>query len=54
LAKEVGQTDLSQLLTYSAPSFQSARQTVSMVTDHIDPAQLRGLGTDQVLSIDKW
>ena len=49
LAKEVGQTDLSQLLTYSAPSFQSARQTVSDGTDHIDPAQLRGLGTDQVL-----
>jgi iron complex outermembrane receptor protein len=49
LTKEVGQTDLSQLLTYSAPSFQSARQTVADGTDHIDPAQLRGLGSDQVL-----
>ena len=49
MAKEVGQTDLNQLLTYSAPSFQSARQTVSDGTDHVDPAQLRGLGTDQVL-----
>src|SRR6476469_9468424 len=49
MAKEVGQTDLDQLLTYSAPSFQSARQTVSDGTDHVDPAQLRGLGTDQVL-----
>jgi iron complex outermembrane receptor protein len=49
MAKESGQTDLNQLLTYSAPSFQSARQTVSDGTDHIDPAQLRGLGTDQVL-----
>ncbi len=49
MAKEIGQTDLNQLLTYAAPSFQSARQTVSDGTDHVDPAQLRGLGTDQVL-----
>jgi len=49
MAKEVGQTDLNQLLTYSAPSFQSSRQTVSDGTDHVDPAQLRGLGADQVL-----
>ncbi len=45
----LGQTDLNQLLTYAAPSFQSARQTVADGTDHIDPAQLRGLGSDQVL-----
>ena len=49
MAKEVGQVDLNQLLTYSAPSFQSTRQTVSDGTDHVDPAQLRGLGSDQVL-----
>ena len=49
LAKEVGQTDLNQLLTFVAPSFQSTRQTVADGTDHVDPAQLRGLGTDQVL-----
>lgn len=49
LANEVGQVDLNQLLTYAAPSFQSARQTVSDGTDHVDPAQLRGLGSDQVL-----
>ena len=49
MAKEVAQTDLNQLLTYSAPSFQSTRQTTSDGTDHIDPAQLRGLGSDQVL-----
>ena len=49
LAKEVGQTDLNQLLTFSAPSFQSSRQTVADGTDHVDPAQLRGLGTDQIL-----
>jgi iron complex outermembrane receptor protein len=49
MAKEIGQTDLNQLLTYSSPSFQSSRQTVADGTDHIDPAQLRGLGSDQVL-----
>ncbi|MEJ7588052.1 MAG: TonB-dependent receptor [Ferruginibacter sp.] len=49
LAKEVGQIDLNQLLTFAAPSFQSSRQTVSDGTDHVDPAQLRGLGTDQIL-----
>ena len=49
MAKESAQTDLSQLLTYTVPSFQSARQTVSDGTDHLDPAQLRGLGSDQIL-----
>lgn len=49
VATQIAQTDLNQLLTYAAPSFQSARQTVSDGTDHVDPAQLRGLGSDQVL-----
>ena len=50
MAKEnAGQTDLNQLLTYAAPSFQSTRQTIADGTDHVDPAQLRGLGSDQVL-----
>ncbi|HEY6975813.1 MAG TPA: TonB-dependent receptor [Chitinophagaceae bacterium] len=49
IATEVGQIDLNQLLTYTAPSFQSSRQAVADGTDHVDPAQLRGLGTDQVL-----
>ena len=49
MAKEVGQIDLNQLLTFSAPSFQSSRQAISDGTDHVDPAQLRGLGTDQIL-----
>ncbi len=51
-AKEVknfAQADVSQMLTYVAPSFQSARQTVTDGTDHIDPAGLRGLGPDQTL-----
>jgi iron complex outermembrane receptor protein len=47
--KQFAQTDISQLLTYVAPSFQSARQTISDGTDHIDPAGLRGLGPDQTL-----
>lgn len=47
--KNFAQTDLTQLLTYVAPSFQSARQTVTDGTDHIDPAGLRGLGPDQTL-----
>jgi iron complex outermembrane recepter protein len=49
VVNEVGQVDLTQILTYLAPSFQSARQTISDGTDHVDPAQLRGLGPDQVL-----
>ncbi|MEO5682182.1 MAG: TonB-dependent receptor [Chitinophagaceae bacterium] len=47
--KPFAQADLSQMLTYTAPSFQSARQTISDGTDHIDPAGLRGLGPDQTL-----
>src|ERR1700730_6991643 len=47
--KQFAQTDLSQALTYAAPSFQSSRQTISDGTDHIDPAGLRGLGPDQTL-----
>ena len=46
---DIGQVDVNQILTYMAPSFQSARQTISDGTDHVDPAQLRGLGPDQVL-----
>jgi iron complex outermembrane receptor protein len=46
---DIGQVDLNQIMTFMAPSFQSARQSNSDGTDHVDPAQLRGLGTDQVL-----
>ncbi len=49
MVNDLGQVELNQLLTYIAPSFQSARQTIADGTDHLDPAQLRGLGTDQVL-----
>ncbi|HYE56218.1 MAG TPA: TonB-dependent receptor [Chitinophagaceae bacterium] len=47
--KQFAQADVSQTLTYVAPSFQSSRQTISDGTDHIDPAGLRGLGPDQTL-----
>lgn len=47
--KPFAQIDVSQLLSYTVPSFQSARQTISDGTDHIDPAGLRGLGPDQTL-----
>ncbi len=46
---DIGQVDLNQIMNFIAPSFQSSRQTVADGTDHVDPAQLRGLGTDQVL-----
>lgn len=49
IINDIGQVDLNQILTYIAPSFQSSRQTISDGSDHIDPAQLRGLGPDQVL-----
>ncbi|ANH79658.1 hypothetical protein A8C56_00520 [Niabella ginsenosidivorans] len=49
IANQVGQLDVNQLLTYLAPSFNSVRQSLGDATDHIDPAQLRGLGPDQVL-----
>ncbi len=49
VVNEVGQIDINQILTYVAPSFQSSRQAIADGTDHVDPAQLRGLGPDQVL-----
>ncbi len=45
----VAQTNLNQMLNYSAPSFTSNTQTISDGTDEVDPASLRGLGPDQVL-----
>jgi iron complex outermembrane recepter protein len=49
LTKAAPQSNLNQILNYVAPSFTSNTQTVADGTDHIDPAQLRGLGPDQVL-----
>lgn len=44
-----GQADLTQMVNFLVPSFNSARQTIADGTDHIDPATLRGLGPDQAL-----
>ncbi|MEZ5015311.1 MAG: TonB-dependent receptor [Chitinophagales bacterium] len=44
-----GQLDMNQLLQYTAPSFNSNRQSGADGADHIDPATLRGLGPDQTL-----
>ncbi len=49
LTRAAPQANLNQILNYVAPSFTSNTQTVADGTDHIDPAQLRGLGPDQVL-----
>ncbi len=43
------QTNINQILNVVAPSFTSTVQTGADGTDHLDPAQLRGLGPDQVL-----
>ncbi len=47
--RQSGQTEVNQLLTHLAPSFNASHQTISDGTDHINPASLRGLGPDQVL-----
>jgi len=49
LTAQSPQTDLNQLLTYSAPSFQANRQSAADATEFIDPASLRGLPPDQLL-----
>jgi len=47
--KQTGFTQMDQVLTYLAPSFNASPQTISDGTDHVNPASLRGLGPDQVL-----
>ncbi len=49
IASQGAQVNLNQIMNMVAPSFTSNTQTVADGTDHIDPAQLRGLGPDQVL-----
>jgi iron complex outermembrane recepter protein len=44
-----GQTDLNGILHFLAPSFNANRQSGSDMSDHIDPASIRGLGADQIL-----
>ena len=49
LTTQAPQNNLNQIMNFVAPSFTSNTTTVADGTDHIDPAQLRGLGPDQVL-----
>ncbi|MEC5395046.1 TonB-dependent receptor plug domain-containing protein [Bergeyella sp. RCAD1439] len=49
MAVTLPQTNLNQMLNVIAPSFTSTVQTNADGTDHLDPAQLRGLGPDQAL-----
>lgn len=44
-----GQTNVNQLLQFSAPSFNSNQQSGSDGSDAVDPATIRGLGPDQTL-----
>jgi iron complex outermembrane recepter protein len=49
ITKGSPQTSITQILNYVAPSFTSNPTSTADGTDHVDPAQLRGLGPDQVL-----
>jgi len=49
LTVEAPQTDLNQLLNYTAPSFQVNRQSAADATEFVDPATLRSLPPDQLL-----
>jgi iron complex outermembrane receptor protein len=46
---ESSQTETNQILNSIAPSFNATHQSISDGTDHIDPADLRGLGPEHVL-----
>ncbi|MDC8105757.1 TonB-dependent receptor plug domain-containing protein [Chryseobacterium sp. PTM-20240506] len=49
ILKQSPVNNISQALNYIVPSFSSTSHTVNDGTDFVDPAQLRGLGPDQVL-----
>jgi len=49
LTVESPQTDVNQLLNYTAPSFQVNRQSAADATEFVDPATLRSLPPDQLL-----
>ena len=46
---ESSHTELNQILNTVAPSFNASRLSIADGTDHIDPADLRGLGPEHVL-----
>ncbi len=47
--KGTGQTDLGQMVQFSAPSFNSAKYGVNGTTNYADPATLKGMSPDQSL-----
>ncbi len=49
VSQSTGQVEVNQLLQFSAPSFNSNKQSGSDGADAVDPATLRGLGPDQTL-----
>ncbi|MBN9336650.1 MAG: TonB-dependent receptor, partial [Chryseobacterium sp.] len=49
IQQSLPQTNINQILNTIAPSFTSTIQTNADGSDHLDPAQLRGLGPDQTL-----
>lgn len=49
VSQSTGQIEINQLLQFSAPSFNSNKQSGSDGADAVDPASLRGLGPDQTL-----
>ncbi|MCT2408401.1 TonB-dependent receptor [Chryseobacterium antibioticum] len=49
VSQSTGQIEVNQLLQFSAPSFNSNKQSGSDGADSVDPATLRGLGPDQTL-----
>ena len=49
VSQTTGQVEVNQLLQFSAPSFNSNKQSGSDGADAVDPASLRGLGPDQTL-----
>jgi iron complex outermembrane recepter protein len=46
---ESSQTETNQILNTLAPSFNASHLSIADGTDHIDPADLRGLGPEHVL-----
>jgi len=46
---EASQTETNQILNTIAPSFNATHLSITDGTDHIDPADLRGLGPEHVL-----
>src|SRR5215468_3577450 len=46
---ESGYTEMNQILNTIAPSFNASHLSITDGTDHIDPADLRGLGPEHVL-----